>query len=122
MSLSKASGVVSPANSEGPLTAAEQQQTFRKVSMRLIPLLFTCYVVAYIDRINVGFAKLQLQDALGVPPDKFATAFGFGAGIFFWGYFLFEVPSNLVLARVGARIWIARIMIVWGIVSSAFMF
>jgi len=90
--------------------------------MRLIPLLFLCYVIAYIDRINVGFAKLQLQEALGVAPDQFATAFGFGAGIFFWGYFIFEVPSNLALARVGARIWIARIMIVWGIVSSAFMF
>jgi ACS family tartrate transporter-like MFS transporter len=113
---------MSPQSSNEPLSADEQSATLAKISWRLIPLLFTCYVVAYIDRINVGFAKLQLQDALGVPPEKFATAFGFGAGIFFWGYFLFEVPSNLVLARVGARIWIARIMIVWGIVSGAFMF
>src|SRR3954469_7536516 len=113
---------MSPQSSNEPLSADEQSATLAKISWRLIPLLFFCYVIAYIDRINVGFAKLQLQDALGVPPEKFATAFGFGAGIFFWGYFLFEVPSNLVLARVGARIWIARIMIVWGIVSGAFMF
>jgi MFS transporter, ACS family, tartrate transporter len=120
MSLSNTSGI---AASEGAaLTSVEQEATLRKVSLRLIPLLFFCYVIAYIDRINVGFAKLQLQDALAVAPEKFATAFGLGAGIFFWGYFIFEVPSNLVLARVGARIWIARIMIVWGIVSTAFMF
>lgn len=122
MSLSNASGTISPANGPVSLSEPEQKATLRKIALRLIPLLFMCYVIAYVDRINVGFAKLQLQDALAVPPEKFATAFGFGAGIFFWGYFLFEVPSNLVLARVGARIWIARIMIVWGIVSSAFMF
>src|SRR3954463_4870634 len=120
MSLSNPSGIVAPETAA--LSPAEQELTLRKISWRLIPLLFFCYVIAYIDRINVGFAKLQLQDALGVAPDKFETAFGFGAGIFFVGYFLFEVPSNLILARVGARIWIARIMIVWGIVSSAFMF
>ncbi len=94
----------------------------RKVTLRLVPLLFFCYVIAYIDRINVGFAKLHLQDALGVDPAKFESVFGLGAGIFFIGYFLFEVPSNLILQRVGARIWIARIMIVWGIVSGCFMF
>jgi sugar phosphate permease len=113
---------MSPQCSNERLSAEEQSATLAKISWRLIPLLFFCYVIAYIDRINVGFAKLQLQDALGVAPDKFETAFGFGAGIFFVGYFIFEVPSNLILARVGARIWIARIMIVWGIVSSAFMF
>ena len=113
---------MSPQSSNEPLSADEQSATLAKISWRLIPLLFFCYVIAYIDRINVGFAKLKLQDALSVPADQFATAFGFGAGIFFFGYFLFEIPSNLILARVGARIWIARIMIVWGIVSGAFMF
>ncbi len=104
------------------LTPEEQKATCRKVTLRLIPLLFICYVIAYIDRINVGFAKLHLQEVLGVSPDKFNSAYGFGAGLFFIGYFLFEVPSNLILQKVGARIWIARIMIVWGIVSMAFMF
>jgi sugar phosphate permease len=104
------------------LTAAEQAATLRKITWRLIPLLFICYVIAYIDRINVGFAKLHLQQALGVDAAVWNTVFGRGAGIFFIGYFLFEVPSNLILHHVGARIWIARIMIVWGIVSGAFMF
>jgi len=77
-----------------------------------------CYVVAYLDRVNVGFAKLQMLNDL-----KFSeTVFGLGAGIFFLGYFLFEVPSNVILHRVGARLWIARIMITWGLVSGAFMF
>ncbi|HZJ14366.1 MAG TPA: MFS transporter [Chthoniobacteraceae bacterium] len=104
------------------LSAAEESACLAKIAWRLLPLLFFCYVIAYIDRINVGFAKLHLQDALAVDPSKFESAFGLGAGIFFIGYFLFEVPSNLILQRVGARIWIARIMIVWGIVSGAFMF
>jgi MFS transporter, ACS family, tartrate transporter len=104
------------------LSIAEQQATLKKVSFRLIPLLFTCYVIAYIDRINVGFAKLHMREALGISESAFAEAFGYGSGIFFIGYFIFEVPSNLILHRVGARIWIARIMIVWGIVSGAFMF
>jgi MFS family permease len=85
-------------------------------------LLFCCYVIAYIDRINVGFAKLQLQGALGIDPTVLESVYGLGAGLFFIGYFLFEVPSNLILQRVGARLWIARIMIVWGLVSLAFMF
>ena len=95
---------------------------FRKISWRLLPLLFVCYIIAYIDRINVGFAKLHLREALGVDETVFATVFGLGAGLFFIGYFLFEVPSNLILQRVGARVWIARIMIVWGLVSMSFMF
>ncbi len=83
---------------------------YRKVGWRLIPLLFVCYIVAYLDRVNVGFAKLQMQGDL-----QFSDAvYGLGAGIFFIGYFLFEVPSNVVLHRVGARRWIARIMITWG--------
>jgi MFS transporter, ACS family, tartrate transporter len=111
-----------PVASPGALNAAEQEAALKKINFRLIPLLFFCYVIAYIDRINVGFAKLHLQEALAVDPSKFESAFGFGAGIFFIGYFIFEVPSNLILHRVGARIWIARIMILWGIVSGAFMF
>lgn len=93
-----------------------------KLTWRLIPLLFISYVVAYIDRINVGFAKLHLREALGVDEQVFGSVYGLGAGLFFFGYFLFEVPSNLILQRVGARLWIARIMIVWGLVSGAMMF
>lgn len=104
------------------LTEDEQRATLATITRRLIPLLFLCYIIAYIDRINVGFAKLHLREVLGVSEDKFNSAYGLGAGLFFIGYFLFEVPSNLILQRVGARIWIARIMIVWGIVSACFMF
>ena len=104
------------------LTPEEQRATLTRATWRLLPLLFLCYVIAYIDRINVGFAKLQLREVLGVSEEKFSSAYGFGAGLFFIGYFLFEVPSNLILQRVGARVWIARIMIVWGFVSMAFMF
>ncbi|MET0208361.1 MAG: MFS transporter [Burkholderiaceae bacterium] len=97
-------------------TAADA--VYRKVAWRLIPLLFVCYIVAYLDRVNVGFAKLQMQDAL-----KFSeSVYGLGAGIFFIGYFIFEVPSNVVLHKVGARRWIARIMITWGLLSAATMF
>ena len=85
---------------------------------RLIPFLFILYIVAYLDRINVGFAALQMNAALGFS----GTVYSLGAGIFFLSYALFEVPSNVILARVGARHWIARIMITWGIVSSATMF
>jgi len=104
------------------LDDSQQRAIISKINWRLIPLLFFCYIIAYLDRINVGFAKLHLQEALAVDPAKFESAFGLGAGIFFIGYFIFEVPSNLILQRVGARIWIARIMILWGIVSGAFMF
>ena len=89
--------------------------TMRKVSRRLIPYLFVLYVAAYLDRINVGFAQLQMKSALGFSD----TVYGLGTGIFFLGYFLFEVPSNLILARTGARVWIARIMITWGLISSS---
>jgi ACS family tartrate transporter-like MFS transporter len=84
--------------------------------------MFICYIIAYVDRINVGFAKLQLQEVLGVDERIFGSVYGLGAGLFFIGYFLFEVPSNLILQRVGARLWIARIMIVWGIISSSMIF
>lgn len=95
-----------------------ERRTVRKVTWRLLPYLFLLYVVAYIDRINIGVAQLQMPR--DVPMNE--AVFGFGAGIFFLGYFLFEVPSNLVLARVGARLWIARIMVVWGVLSSCMMF
>jgi MFS transporter, ACS family, tartrate transporter len=85
----------------------------RKVTLRLLPILFACYVAAFLDRVNVSFAKLSMLPALGLTQSEYAT----GAGIFFVGYFLFEVPSNLVLVRVGARRWIARIMLAWGVVS-----
>jgi MFS transporter, ACS family, tartrate transporter len=93
-----------------------------KISWRLIPLLFLCYIIAYIDRINVAFAGLQLQKAFGVDSSKYNVIYAWGSGLFFIGYFLFEVPSNLILHKIGARIWIARIMIVWGIISSCMMF
>jgi ACS family tartrate transporter-like MFS transporter len=95
-----------------------EKRVIGKVMRRLIPFLILCYFVAYLDRVNVGFAKLHMNQALGFSE----AAFGLGAGLFFIAYFLFEVPSNLFLERVGARIWIARIMISWGIVSAAFAF
>ncbi|WP_435281158.1 MFS transporter [Streptomyces koelreuteriae] len=97
---------------------ARENAVFRKVVRRIVPFLVLCYVVSYLDRVNVGFAKLQMSDDLGFSE----AAYGLGAGLFFIGYFLFEVPSNLMLQRVGARTWIARIMISWGVVSASFMF
>ena len=102
----------------GPGSMAFDERTYAKVTWRLLPLLFLCYIVAYLDRVNVGFAKLQMLSDLQFSE----TVYGLGAGIFFLGYFLFEVPSNLILHRVGARRWIARIMITWGLISSAMMF
>jgi MFS transporter, ACS family, tartrate transporter len=90
-------------------------RTIAKVSKRLVPFLIICYFVAYLDRVNVGFAALTMNQDLGLSQ----TAFGFGAGIFFIAYFIFEVPSNLLLERFGARKWIARIMLSWGILSGA---
>ena len=89
-----------------------------KISRKLIPFLMLCYFVAYLDRVNVGFAALTMNKDLALN----AEMFGFGAGIFFFGYFIFEVPSNLLLERFGARMWIARIMISWGVVSAAMAF
>ena len=103
--------------SEQPAVSIEEN-AYGKAARQLIPFLFICYVVAFLDRVNVGFAKLQMAPEL-----QFSDAvYGFGAGIFFLGYFIFEVPSNIILEKVGARVWIARIMITWGIISSAFMF
>jgi len=92
--------------------------TYSKVDRHLIPFLFLCYILAYLDRVNVGFAKLQMMKDLSLSEAAFAT----GAGIFFIGYFFFEVPSNILLRKYGARRWIARIMITWGIIASAMMF
>ena len=109
-----------PISASTPLSAADElgRRTIRKVRARLLPFIFICYAVAYLDRVNVGFAALEMNKDLGLSD----TAYAFGVGLFFWGYALLEVPSNLLLARVGARVWIARIMIVWGLVSSAMMF
>ncbi|MFJ9451742.1 MFS transporter [Herbaspirillum sp. NPDC101397] len=96
----------------------EQNRVYAKVFWRIMPFLMLCYVIAYLDRVNVGFAKLQMSVDLGFSE----TVFGLGAGVFFLGYFLFEVPSNILMHKVGARVWIARIMITWGILSAAFMY
>jgi D-galactonate transporter len=95
-----------------------EKATYSKVTWRLIPFLFLCYILAYLDRVNVGFAKLQMGTDLNFSD----TVYGTGAGIFFIGYFFFEVPSNVILSKVGAKLWIARIMIVWGLISAAMMF
>ena len=102
----------------GAPTPALERETMRKVTMRIVPFLMLCYFVNFLDRGNVAFAALQMNADL-----KFsAGAFGFGAGLFFVGYFVFEVPSNLILAKVGARRWIARIMFTWGICATAMAF
>ncbi|MBN3728227.1 MFS transporter [Burkholderia sp. Ac-20379] len=96
----------------------ELDTTYKKVFWRIMPFLMLCYVVAYLDRVNVGFAKLQMSQDLAFSE----TVFGLGAGIFFVGYFLFELPSNLLMHKIGAKIWIARIMITWGLLSALFAF
>ncbi|MBY3444665.1 MFS transporter [Rhizobium laguerreae] len=108
---------------QAPVVGAHPAQTledraYGKVFWRIVPFLMLCYVVAYLDRVNVGFAKLQMSSELGLSE----AAYGIGAGIFFIGYFLFEVPSNIIMNKVGARVWIARIMVTWGVISAAFMF
>ncbi|MDW8845528.1 MFS transporter [Erwinia sp. MMLR14_017] len=91
-----------------------EKRVMRKVTLRIVPFIMLLYFIAFIDRVNLGFAALTMNKDLGFSP----TVFGVGAGIFFLGYFLFEVPSNLILHKVGARIWIARVMITWGVVSG----
>ncbi|CNC52199.1 MFS transporter [Yersinia intermedia] len=101
-----------------PNVVPAENHAYRKAAWHILPLLMLCYVVAYLDRVNVGFAKLQMADDL-----QFSEAvYGFGAGIFFIAYFFLEIPSNLMLHRVGARLWIARIMITWGIISAGMAF
>ena len=91
-----------------------EQSTMRKVYLRLLPFAVLSYILAYIDRINVSFAGLTMRGDL----EMSAGTFGFAVGLFYWGYFIFEVPSNVILERVGARVWIARIMITWGILAG----
>ncbi|MBD8494417.1 MFS transporter [Pseudomonas syringae] len=98
--------------------ASVRTNAYRKTAWRLMPFLMLCYLCAYLDRVNVGFAKLQMMNDLALSE----AVYGLGAGMFFIGYFLCEVPSNIILHRVGARIWIARIMITWGIISALFAF
>jgi len=101
---------------DAPDNQAIEAVVMRRVSWRLMPFLLAAYLICYIDRVNVGFASLQMNKAVGIDP----KTYGLGAGIFFIGYFILEVPSNLALERFGARTWIARIMISWGICSAAF--
>src|SRR6202521_1736504 len=91
-----------------------ERSTMRKVYLRLLPFAILSYVLAYIDRINVSFAGLTMRGDLGMS----AGTFGFAVGMFYWAYFLFEVPSNVIMEKVGARLWIARIMITWGILAG----
>src|SRR6202047_5201257 len=95
-----------------------ERQTMKKVYLRLLPFCFVLYFICYLDRVNIGFAALTMNKDLGLS----SYVFGLGAGAFFWGYFILEVPSNLILEKVGARRWIGRIMISWGLVSGAFAF
>ena len=105
-------------NEAGDQPSELERTTLAKVAWRLLPFLLLLYIVAWLDRVNVGFAALQMNEDLGFS----AAVYGFGAGVFFVGYALCEIPSNLMLVRFGARLWIARIMITWGIVSVAMMF
>jgi D-galactonate transporter len=103
---------------DSALSSKTEEEAYSKVFWRIIPLLFFAHVLSYLDRVNVGFAKLQMMNEL-----KFGdTVYGIGAGLFFIGYFFFEVPSNLMLHKVGARRWIARIMITWGLISASMLF
>src|SRR3954454_22500908 len=95
-----------------------ERRTLRKISLRIVPFIMLLYFISYIDRVNIGFAALTMNKDLGFS----SSVFGFGAGVFFFGYFLFEVPSNYILDKVGARLWIARVMITWGILSFCFAF
>ena len=100
---------------EPALTVTESRDAlYSRIAWRLMPILFIGYIVAYLDRVNVGFAKLQMIGDLHFSD----SVYGLGAGIFFWGYFFFEVPSNLILHKVGARVWICRVLVVWGMVSA----
>jgi MFS transporter, ACS family, tartrate transporter len=96
-----------------PAPSTFEATTIRKLRLRILPFVFLLYVIAYLDRINIGFAALTMNKELAISSQQF----GFLAGIFFFGYFIFEVPSNLLLHRIGARIWIARILITWGVVA-----
>lgn len=100
------------------MSSSIEKRVIGKLTRRIVPFIMLLYFIAYLDRVNIGFAALTMNEDIGLS----AAAFGFGAGIFFIGYFFFEVPSNLILHRVGARIWIARIMLTWGIISGSMAF
>lgn len=102
-----------PGESES-MAGAFEQHTIRKIRLRLLPFLFLLYIVAFLDRTNVGFAALKMNSELGIT----SAQYGFLTGVFFWGYFLFEIPSNMMMHKIGGRVWIARILVSWGIVAS----
>src|SRR4029077_6586707 len=107
-----------PANQTSVAGSVELRDVIRKVSVRLLPFLFLLYVVAYLDRVNVGFAALQMKSAL-----RFSdSVYGFGAGVFFIGYLIFQLPSNLAVEKFGARRWLGVIIFCWGVISSCTMF
>src|SRR6266566_633241 len=106
--------MVPPSSEENALEKA----TMRRITVRVVPFLMVCYFIAFVDRVNAGFAALQMNKDVGLS----AAVFGLGGGIFFVSYFIFEVPSNLALEKVGARLWIARIMITWGVISGCMAF
>jgi Sugar phosphate permease len=97
------------------MTQATEKSAMAKIYMRLLPFAILSYFLAYVDRINVSFAALTMRDDLQMS----ASAYGFALGTFYWAYFIFEVPSNIVMEKVGARLWIARIMITWGLLACA---
>jgi ACS family tartrate transporter-like MFS transporter len=97
------------------MTRSVEQRALRRIAWRIVPFIMLLYFIAFIDRVNIGFASLTMNQDIGLSP----TTYGFGAGIFFLGYFLFEIPSNLILEKVGARLWIARVMVTWGLLSGA---
>ena len=97
---------------------ASTSPDFRRISWRILPILFCCYLINYIDRVNVSFAQLHISSSLGIGPG----AYGLGAGLFFIGYFFLQVPSNLLLHRIGARRCIALIMVIWGVISASTAF
>src|SRR5690242_19945267 len=97
---------------------SEADAILRRAAWRLVPLILFMYVASFLNRVNVGFAALTMNQDLGFTPE----IYGIGAGIFFWGYFLFELPSNLIMEKVGARLWLARIMLTWAVISGATAF
>ena len=107
-------GKVSMVSSPGIVSSLKETAIVRQLQIRLLPILFVLFVIAFIDRINLGFAALTMNRELAVSSQQF----GFAAGVFFWGFFLIEIPSNLILHRIGARVWIARILITWGLVAA----
>ena len=111
-------GVTERVTAIDPPASTVSESVYRKITLRLVPFLFLCYVLNYIDRVNISFAALQFRQDLGIS----TAAYGFGVGIFFVGYVLFEVPSNLLMQRIGARRTIMRIMVLWGLVSISTMF